>query len=227
MVSEPSWESLLEGTPVPIEYKGVAPWRLPEATGGSGILVRTNLGPIRCMYHRAEGATQGIIWVSGAAGGFSGGGGLYPILSDELIEDGVSSLRLSYRKPNNFMHCMMDVLAGVSFLQDKGHERVALVGHSFGGAVVIAAAPLSEAVVTVVGLASQTYGAQYANLVTQDPCCWCTARRTPGWGHTAPSSSTTLRRSPRSWSSIQAPATVSASAGTSFTPFSRRGCSKS
>ena len=169
MVSEPSWESLLEGTPVPMEYKGVAPWRLPEATGGAGVLVRTNWGPIRCMYHASEGATQGVIWVSGAGGGFNGGGGLYPILSDELIEDGISSLRLNYRKPNNFLHSMMDVLAGVSFLQDKGHDRVALVGHSFGGAVVVAAAPLSEAVVTVVGLASQTYGAQYANMLTPRP----------------------------------------------------------
>ena len=228
MVSEPSWESLLEGTPVPIEYKGVAPWRLPEATGGSGILVRTNLGPIRCMYHRAEGATQGIIWVSGAAGGFSGGGGLYPILSDELIEDGVSSLRLSYRKPNNFLHCMMDILAGVSFLQDKGHERVALVGHSFGGAVVIAAAPLSEAVVTVVGLASQTYGAQYAN--SGDPKAAAAGPRRGG--HQA--GATLLQAHKRhcggaqeAGPSIPAPATVSASAGTSFTPFSRRGCSKS
>jgi pimeloyl-ACP methyl ester carboxylesterase len=85
------------------------------------------------------------------------------------MEDSVSSLRLSYRKPNEFLHCMLDVLAGVYFLQDKGYERVALVGHSFGGAVVIAAAPLSDAVVTVVGLASQTYGAQFANKVSPRP----------------------------------------------------------
>ena len=169
MTAEPSWESILEGTPIPIEYRGVAPWRLPEARGGTGILVRTNMGSIRCLFHQVEEATEAIIWVSGAGGGFSGGGGLFSILSDELMEDGVSSLRLNYRKPNDFLHCMLDVLAGVYFLQDRGYERVALVGHSFGGAVVIAAAPLSDAVVTVVGLASQTYGAQYAHLVTPRP----------------------------------------------------------
>ena len=169
MSTEPSWESLLEGVPAPIQYRGVAPWRLPEATGGTGILVRTNQGPIRCMFHAVPAATRAVIWVSGAGGGFSGGGGLYSILSDELMEDSVSSLRLSYRKPNEFLHCMLDVLAGVYFLQDKGYERVALVGHSFGGAVVIAAAPLSDAVVTVVGLASQTYGAQFANKVSPRP----------------------------------------------------------
>ena len=169
MPTDPSWESLLEGASVPIEYRGVAPWRLPEAKGGTGVLVRTNMGSIRCLFHRAAVATKAVIWVSGASGGFSGGGGLYPILSDELMEDGISSLRLSYRRPNDFLHSMMDVLAGVYFLQSQGYQRVALVGHSFGGAVVIAAAPLSEAVVTVIGLASQTYGAQYAHLVTPRP----------------------------------------------------------
>ena len=170
MTTEPSWESLLEErVPVPIQYRGVAPWRLPEVTGGTGILVRTNMGSIRCMFHQVQEATKAVIWVSGAGGGFSGGGGLYSILSDELMEDGVSSLRLNYRRPNDFLHSMLDVLAGVSFLQDKGYQRVALVGHSFGGAVVIAAAPLSDAVVTVVGLASQTYGAQYAHMVTPRP----------------------------------------------------------
>lgn len=170
MVLEPSWESLLEdGVPPPIEYKGVAPWRLPEAPGGTGILIRTNMGTIRCLFHKAEGSKRAIIWVSGAMGGFSGGGGLYSILSDELLEDSVSSLRLNYRRPNDFLHSMLDVLAGIYFLQDQGYDRIALVGHSFGGAVVVASAPLSEAVVTVVGLASQSYGAQYANMVAPRP----------------------------------------------------------
>ena len=166
MVTESSWESLLlEGSPLPIEYKGAAPWRVPEASGGTGVLVRTSMGTIRCLYHKAEGADKGIVWVAGAGGGYNGGGGLYPILSGELTGESVSSLRLSYRKPNDFLHSMLDVVAGVRFLQDQGCRRVALVGHSFGGAVVIAAAPLSDAVVTVVCLASQTYGAQYVSMI--------------------------------------------------------------
>lgn len=169
MVAEPSWESLLEGTPAPIQFQGAAPWQPPEDRGGVGMQVLTNMGPISCLFHHAEGATKAVLWVSGAYGGFSGGGGLYSILSDELVKDGVSSLRLSYRRPNNFLHSMLDVLAGVCFLQGQGYRRVALVGHSFGGAVVIAAAPLSDAVVTVVGLASQTYGAKYAYLVSPRP----------------------------------------------------------
>lgn len=170
MALDSTWEGiLLDGAAIPMEFKGVAPWRMPEAQGGTGTLLRTNLGTIRCLLHAAEGATDAIVWVSGASGGYNGGGGLYPILSDELVGEGITSLRLSYRKPDDFLHAMLDVLAGVQFLQSRGHQRVALVGHSMGGAVVVAAAPLSDAVVTVVGLASQTYGAQHSNLVTPKP----------------------------------------------------------
>jgi pimeloyl-ACP methyl ester carboxylesterase len=131
--------------------------------------VLTNMGPIQCLFHSAPESTSAVLWVSGALGGFSGGGGLYSILSEALLEDSISSLRLNYRKPNNILHSILDVLAGVYFLQAQGYRRVALVGHSFGGAVVIAAAPLSDAVVTVVGLASQTYGTKYAHMVSPRP----------------------------------------------------------
>lgn len=54
---------------------------------------------------------------------------------------------------------MLDVLLGVAFLETLGVTRLALVGHSFGGAVVIAAGASSAAVVGVAALSSQTYGA--------------------------------------------------------------------
>ena len=170
MVTEPTWEGiLLDGEPAPIEFRGALPWRLPEDRGGTGILLRTNMGTIRCLFHAADSGKEAIIWVSGASGGFNGAGSLYPVLSDELIENGITSLRLSYRKPDSFVNCMLDVLVGIAFLREKGFEKVALVGHSLGGAVVIAAGALSESVVTVVGLASQTYGAQYPHLLAPKP----------------------------------------------------------
>ena len=55
--------------------------------------------------------------------------------------------------------CIRDTQAGVSFLEGLGFQRIALVGHSFSGAVVISVAPLSRAIVAVVALASQTLGA--------------------------------------------------------------------
>ncbi|MBI2170852.1 MAG: prolyl oligopeptidase family serine peptidase [Chloroflexi bacterium] len=63
----------------------------------------------------------------------------------------------------------MDTLAGVSFLKAMNYTSVALVGHSFGGAVVITAAPLSLEVKAVVALSSQTGGAQNAGLVSPRP----------------------------------------------------------
>ena len=51
-----------------------------------------------------------------------------------------------------------DYLGGVSFLRGVGAERVVLVGHSFGAAVVIKAGELSDAVVGVVALSPQLYG---------------------------------------------------------------------
>ncbi len=167
MVTEPSWEDLLTGFPVPIQFQGATPWQPYEHMGGTGMLVLTNMGPIQCLYNQAQEATKAVLWVSGAYGGF--GGGLYGIPSEELTRDGISSLRLSYRKPNNLSNCIMDVLVGVDFLREQGCNKVALVGHSFGGAVVIAAAPLSDAVAAVVGLASQTYGAKYAYMVSPRP----------------------------------------------------------
>ena len=78
MVTEPTWEAmLLENVEPNIEYKGAAPWRLPEASGGSGVLIRTNKGTIKSLYHKAEGANKAGMWVAGAMGGYNGGGGLY------------------------------------------------------------------------------------------------------------------------------------------------------
>ncbi len=68
---------------------------------------------------------------------------------------------MSYRYPNVLHECILDVLAGVTSLQHRGAAPVVLVGHSFGGAVVIAAG--------VVALAPQTYGAQMAGQLAPRP----------------------------------------------------------
>ena len=62
MVTEPTWEAiLLENVEPNIEYKGAAPWRLPEASGGSGVLIRTNKGTIiRPRKDRETGTNKGI-----------------------------------------------------------------------------------------------------------------------------------------------------------------------
>ncbi|MDO9333511.1 MAG: alpha/beta hydrolase [Dehalococcoidales bacterium] len=124
------------------------------------VVISTTDGNIECIFHNA-GDTRGVIWLCGALGGFDGPSfGIFKILSERLVADGINSLRLHYRYPGDFEECVQDVLTGVDYLKQNRIDKVALVGHSFGGAVAIQAGTMSREVKAVVGLASQTYGAQ-------------------------------------------------------------------
>jgi pimeloyl-ACP methyl ester carboxylesterase len=58
------------------------------------------------------------------------------------------------------MGCVLDVLVGIAWLESLGKDRIVLVGHSFGGAVVITAGARSQRVVAVAALSSQTAGTE-------------------------------------------------------------------
>jgi dienelactone hydrolase len=123
----------------------------------------TAKGAVPVLLYEAPGATAGVIFAGGAGGGFdSPSQGLYPRLADELQREGITAMRLRYREPARLDESVLDVLAGVGFLSKHGIARIALVGHSFGGAVVVSAAALAESVVTVVTLSTQTHGAEAA-----------------------------------------------------------------
>ena len=79
-----------------------------------------------------------------------------------LQQDGVACLRVKYRHPSDLPESTLDVLAGIAFLQSEDVRHVALTGHSFGGAVVIQAAAMSDAVRTCIPLSTQGYGAEPA-----------------------------------------------------------------
>lgn len=137
----------------------------PGPEGFETVHVETTRGWVDMRYYPAAGATGGVIFVGGAGGGFDTPvcGWLYPRLSAELQREGMAALRIQYRRANKLEECVLDVLAGVHLLKAAGVSSVALVGHSFGGAVVIQAAALSPAVRTCVPLSTQTYGADAAN----------------------------------------------------------------
>lgn len=133
-------------------------------------MLHTTRGDIRAAFHQSPTPHAGIVWVWGANGGLEGPAeGIYGRLADHLAGEGISSIRVDYRQPRNLMESVMDTLAGVSFLKARDYTSIALVGHSFGGAVVISAAPLSPEVKAVVSLSSQTGGAQNAGLVSPRP----------------------------------------------------------
>ncbi|MBI2329051.1 MAG: alpha/beta fold hydrolase [Chloroflexi bacterium] len=141
----------------------------PLSGARARVTLTTARGDIETIFHPATGAS-GVVWVCGSRGGLDGPSfGIFDTLSQQLIYQGLSSLRLDYRLPGDFNQCVLDVLVGVDFLQQKGVDKVALVGHSFGGAVVIMAGTMSHQVKAVVGLASQTFGAHRVHELSPRP----------------------------------------------------------
>ena len=123
------------------------------------IEISTPEGTVHGVLHPAENARSALVMVGGAGGGIHGPARIYEELATRLQTEGVAALRLEYRKPNYLEDCIYDVLAAITALDQQGINRAALLGWSFGGAVVISAGAVSDAVVGVATIASQTYGA--------------------------------------------------------------------
>jgi hypothetical protein len=162
-VQEPSHHQPSQEHPHAISIHDVLTGLPHEGQLGQGLLLRTDRGDIQAILHPAPEAQHGVIWVGGARGGFGRPGqGAYARLADVLRQDRISSLRLCYRHPNVLPECALGIMAGVAYLTQGGAQPVVLVGHSFGGAVVITAGALKDHVAGVVALVPQTYGATLA-----------------------------------------------------------------
>ena len=142
-----------------LSIQGVA--LAPDGEGEYRLMLRTSRGDIAGQFSVCEGGTGAAVMVSGAAGGLDGpADGIYARVAEALRGRGVSTLRVHYRQPGEFEECVLDVLGALSFLKGIGAERVALVGHSFGGAVAIRAALLAPIVSAVAAMSSQLHGAR-------------------------------------------------------------------
>ncbi len=140
-----------------------------EVAGARKVTLVTTRGPIPLVLHAAPEKGRGVLCVSGAIGGFDGPSMLYPRLGLAMPRHSFTVARLDYRAPNEFGECMLDAMAALTFLGGIGHERVGLIGHSFGGAVAINAGTLSPLVTTVVALSSQLAGAHVAGELAPKP----------------------------------------------------------
>jgi pimeloyl-ACP methyl ester carboxylesterase len=140
-----------------------------EIAGARKITLSTTRGAIPLMMHSAPEKGRGALCVSGAMGGFDGPSMVYPRLGLELPKRGLTIARLDYRAPNEFGECLVDTVAALTFLGGIGHNRVALIGHSFGGAVAINAGTLSPIVTTVIALSSQLAGAHVVGELSPKP----------------------------------------------------------
>jgi dienelactone hydrolase len=120
--------------------------------------ITTSHGKVIGACHPVEGATNAVVMVSGALGGVAGPSGAYPALAGQFQAAKIAALRLDYRKPENMNECVYDLDAGLDELRRRGLKRFALVGWSFGGAVVISSGVAHSDVLGVATLASQTAG---------------------------------------------------------------------
>jgi pimeloyl-ACP methyl ester carboxylesterase len=108
----------------------------PEA---SAVEIVTPAGIITCLRHAGPvgGGEAVALFLGGALGGLSGPNGLW-----HEVAGRTGGVRVHYRRPGDLESCLMDVLLVHHLLARRGTERVALVGHSFGGAVAIGAGVL-------------------------------------------------------------------------------------
>ncbi len=106
---------------------------LPYGSIGEGLKFHTSRGEFSGIIHRAENSTRAVIYVCGARGGFTGPGPeSYARLSGRLLGEGITSLRMDYRFPNDLLECALDLMVGAGYLHDNGYGPVVVVGHSFG-----------------------------------------------------------------------------------------------
>ena len=130
----------------------------------SEIVIPSKLGAIGAMWHPPFGDAPlgAVLCVGGFDGGFDGPAeGIYGDLAGALPEHGIGVLRLDFRvktSPGPIDDGTFDVLAGIDWLVEQGIERVALIGHSYGGAIVVRAAYRSEVVAGTCALSTQTMG---------------------------------------------------------------------
>jgi pimeloyl-ACP methyl ester carboxylesterase len=120
------------------------------------VSVETNHGPISALMDPCQGGTKCAIFV-----GLQGpAGGVYARLAADLVEAGVTSLRIEPRVSGELEDTVIDVLAACSLLKGLGGERAVIVGHSYAGAVAIKSGVLSPFATAVAALAPQRYGTQ-------------------------------------------------------------------
>jgi len=112
-----------------------------------------------------------VIMVSGPGGGVFGPSGIYPILAKKLaFTANITALVLDYRVPNKLDACRDDVEAAISHLVENHKiSNIALIGWSFGGAVVIHVGAVNSYVKAVSTIACQTVGTDLVGTLAPKP----------------------------------------------------------
>lgn len=128
-------------------------------------------GLLTLLWHGPPEAKNVVLLGGGAMGGLLGPAeGLYHDLGETLAEQGIGTIRIGYRRPNDLAACTSDVGAASDLANRHGTEQFVIIGHSFGGAVAInAAVALRRHTVGVVTLATQSAGCECATALGDIP----------------------------------------------------------
>jgi pimeloyl-ACP methyl ester carboxylesterase len=143
---------------------------LGEEEGYRRLRLATRRGSVAARLYAVPGAQAAVLCVGGVGGGFdSPARNLYVRLGESLPREGIAVLRVRFRNPTDLDEAVHDVRAGLRALAQLGVHRVGLVGHSFGGAVVIQAGVVEPAVAAVVTLATQSHGTEEVGRLAPRP----------------------------------------------------------
>lgn len=134
------------------------------------VAIETERGCVESRHYTGRDTRFAVVVVGGCGGGFGTPGEfLYHHLGLALQERSVTMMWLKFRKPRDLHETIHDVRAAVDCLESVGFEKIAVVGHSAGGAAVISAAAMEPAVTSVVTLASQNAGADLVGKIAPRP----------------------------------------------------------
>jgi pimeloyl-ACP methyl ester carboxylesterase len=138
----------------------------------SSLEIMTSNGCVVCLRHTPPGTDHDAplpfttFFLGGALGGLSGGGGSFQRLAKD-----VGGVRIHYRLASRLDECALDVMMVHHHLSQRyGLERLALVGHSFGGGVAPAAGLLlGPHCAGVVAIAGQRVGTELIDRLEGTP----------------------------------------------------------
>jgi pimeloyl-ACP methyl ester carboxylesterase len=133
--------------------------------------VYTMKGLLTLLWHGPRDATDVVLTCGGGMGSLLGpADGIYHDLGTAFGEDGIGTVRVGYRKPNDLSRCVHDLAAAADLASRSGGRRFVTVGHSFGGAVALQAGViLGEHCRGVVTLATQSAGCEHADQLGDTP----------------------------------------------------------
>jgi pimeloyl-ACP methyl ester carboxylesterase len=140
--------------------------------------IYTMSGLLSLWWHGPRDAERVVVACGGAMGGTLGPGRLYHGLGRTLARDGIGTIRVDYRVPNDLPSCTHDAAAAADWAARNGARRIVTIGHSFGGAVAIRmAVALGEHCAGVVTIATQSAGCEPADQLGDTPLLLIHGRR--------------------------------------------------